>query len=232
MIEKLILLPVMVILLTASNAQHVYVINYKELTKYAKQAKEPAYESFARYLNGDTLKGSDLKKEHNYLNGKDKWAMDGRKINFDSVVTYQNEDCFRVVKRDTSWYKDNYIWQIGRKAQPHVSVIEYTRVSRGKINLYLHQIDDSYSTTDFNTTTNSYHTNTSGGVHTMFYFGRGDEVHWACLECLKQEMQDCPNALMQIDSEFKETRWYKHSRENINDYRALIRICETYNNCK
>jgi hypothetical protein len=70
MIEKLILLPVMVILLTASNAQHVYVINYKELTKYPKQAKEPAYESFARYLNGDTLKGSDLKKEHNYLNGK------------------------------------------------------------------------------------------------------------------------------------------------------------------
>jgi hypothetical protein len=232
MIKKLILVPVIASVITASHAQHVYMMNYKELTQYAKEAREPAYESFVEYLNGDTLKGADLKKQHNYLNGKEKWAMNGIRINLDSVMAYQDEDCLRLVRHDTSGYKEKYLWQIGKKAQPNIVVSEFTRIFRGKINLYADQVDNSRTTTTYNSNTNSYQSTTTGGVHTSFYLGRGDQIRWVTLESLKNEMQDCSAALTQIDQEFKETYWYKHPKGNINDYRALIRICEVYNKCK
>ena len=154
MTKKLLLVPMISGLFAACYGQHVYVADYKELRRYAQEAKEPAYESFVRYLNGDTIKGSDLKKQHNLLNGKDKWALDGRKINFDSVMAYQNEDCFRLVRHDTSGNKEKYLWQIGRKAEPNIVVSEFVRIFRGKINLYADQVDNSRTTSNYSSSTN------------------------------------------------------------------------------
>lgn len=147
-------------------------------------------------------------------------------------MAYQNEDCFRLVRHDTSGNKEKYLWQIGRKAEPNIVVSEFVRIFRGKISLYADQVDNSRTTSNYSSSTNSYSATTTGALQTRFYVGRGNEVRWVTLESLKKVMQDCPAALTQIDQEFKETPWYKHPKYDINDYRALIRICEAYNkNC-
>lgn len=189
-----------------SCGKHLYVMNAGEINNYAKNAKEPGLQCFVEYKNGDTIKGTNLVKKHNRLNGKDRWLMDDKEIPTDNVITYQ----------------DKYGYRTGN----------YSRFLKGKISLYLYQVDNSRLVTTYSESSKMYGSKMTGSTHTTFYMEFEGRIQSITLNSLKEILKACQPALNQVDEEFKSTVWKKNPTYEINDYRALIRIIKVYNNCR
>jgi hypothetical protein len=206
----LLLLLVPTVILPASCGKHVYMMKGNEIENYAKEARDPAYESFVIYNkwgSPDTLKGTTLVRKHSKLIGKDKWFMDGKEISIYAVLGWQDSEEFRSA--------------------------HYTRIFRGRASLYINQTDNSTSSLKYDAASKTYIPKSSGGTLTTFslQMGSGD-ISVVTFERLKIALNDCPAALKQADEEFKETIWQRKPETGINDYRALIRILKVYNDCK
>jgi len=198
---------VCICLLIISCGKHIYVLNGNEINKYAAAAKEPGRGVFVVYDNGDTIKGAALKTRHNILNGKKEWEIDGKAIPLEHIVAYQDE----------------YGYRMG----------EYSRVLRGKMNLYFHQVDNSRLVTHYNSNTKSFKSDVTGHVETSFFIGKGDVINPTDYTSVYQALQNCPPALKQLEIEFGGSVYKRNPRYPINDYRALIRIVKNFNdnNC-
>ncbi len=192
-------------ILTTSCGKHIYVLSGKEINRYAEKAKEPNLKSFVEYNNGDTIKGASLEKKHNKLTGKKTWLMDDKEIPLNEIRSYQ----------------DNYGYRIDK----------YSRILKGKMSLYLYQVDDSRLVTTMNTSTLTSSSHMEGGTHTSFYMELAGPIQVITLNSLNQAMKNCQSAIKQVNEEFKNTAWQKNPSYPINDYRALIRIINIYNNC-
>src|SRR5258706_1121391 len=206
MIKKI--LPVFVhglCMLSMSCGKHIYILSNKEISRYAEKAKEPNLGSFVAYNNGDTIKGVSLKKKHNMLNGKDTWVMDDKEIPLKDIKSYQDNDGYRF---------DNF-----------------SRIIKGKMNLYMYQVDNSRLVTTYNSSTMTYGSHSTGSTQTTFYIDMEGKIQVITLNSLTQAMKNCQPAAKQVTEEFKSTTWQKNPSFPINDYRALIRIINIYNNC-
>ena len=188
-----------------SCGKHIYILSPKEINNYAKNAKEPDLQCFVEYKNGDSIKGTSLTRKHNHLNGKYTWLMDDKEISGDNLNTYQ----------------DKYGYRKG----------DYSRLLKGKISLYLYQTDDSRLVSTYNASTKMYGSKMVGGTHTTFYIESAGRIQSVTFNSLKEILKACQPALNQVDEEFKNTIWKKQPTYEINDYRALIRIINEYNNC-
>jgi hypothetical protein len=174
----------------------------KEINRYALEAKEPSPEIFIVYKNGDTLKGIELKKKHNRINGKITWLLDGKSVPLDNIYCYQDKYGYRLKG-------------VGR-------------IIKGKMNMYVDRVDNSSMAT-YHSSTNSFSQQVS--TATSFYMGKGEYIEPITFNSITTAMGDCPAASKQIVTEFQNTVWKKRPNIAINDYRALIRIIEIYNNC-
>ena len=195
-------------LLLTGCGKHIYVLNTSELNRYAKEAMETSPQVFVVYANGDTLKGASIRKHNNVITGKSTWMLDDKLLRVDSIKAYQ----------------DQYGYRQGI----------YSRVTKGYISLYTYQDDDSRLRTSYSASKMEFKTDMTGGIHTSFYMGHGESIQRVTLNSLKLMMKNCPMASSQIPIEFNHTMWNKSPNENINDYRALIRILTLFNenNCR
>jgi len=193
-------------------SKHVYVMSYKELNNYAEAAKEPGLECFVVYINGDTLKGNELKKKHNKITGKVVWSLDGKEISIKDVHSYQDSEGYRIGRR--YWNKNYY------------DGTEYARILKGDVSLFASHYDDSRLTQSYSSSTNAWKTKTTGGGHTTFYLQTNGMIVPLTYISLKGIMSDDLAAYNQMNLEFGEKG--KPDRE-LNDYRALIRILNIYN---
>ncbi len=192
-------------ILTSSCGKHIYILSGKEINRYAEKAKEPDLKSFVEYNNGDTIKGASLKKKHNKLTGKDTWLMDDKEIPLNDIKSYQ----------------DNYGYRIDN----------YSRIVKGKMSLYMHQVDNTRLVTTYNSSTMTFGSHVAGSTQTSFYMDPAGQIQVITLNSLTQAMKNCESASKQVTEEFKNTAWQKTPSYPINDYRALIRIINIYNNC-
>ena len=188
-----------------SCGKHFYVLNTREINTYAKNAKEPGLQCFVEYKNGDTIKGTYLVRKHNHLKERDRWLMDDKEIAVDNVITYQ----------------DKYGYRRGN----------YSRLLKGKISLYLYQVNDSRLVVTYSESAKMFGSKMTGGTHTTFYIEIDGRIESITLHSLLERLKPCKPALNQVEEEFKNTVWKKNPDYEINDYRALIRIITVYNNC-
>ncbi len=191
-------------MLLVSCGKHIYMMKGKEINNYAANARETRPRVFVVYENGDTLKGAVLKKHHNVLNGKDAWALDGKDIPLEHIRSYQDEHGYRLGS--------------------------YSRLLKGKLSFYLYQVDNSRLVTHYRESSKTFVTETSGSTQTTFYMGFTEDIQLITYTSLTQMMKNCQPATKQIDTEFGGGVWKRNPSYGINDYRALIRIINVYNN--
>lgn len=192
----------------SSCGKHIYAVSYKELKKYAIEAREPSRPAFVIYHNGDSIPGRNLVIKHNKLNGKETWLMDGKEISRDNIVSYQDKDGFCVI------YRGNNLLQGGN----------YLRIYRGRVNLYLRQTSDYQLNTAYNDRTKQFEARTSGGTHTTFYLGNGQRFEGVTVKGMNTFFADSPAALAAVKKEFPK------EKAIMNDYRAILRILKIYDN--
>lgn len=203
-----ILLGSIACILTASCGKHIYTLNAKEINRYALQAREPGLGTFVVNYSGDTIKGSSLKRKHVGNDKKESWSLDGKQINRNSVVCFQDKNMFRSG--------------------------EHTRILKGKISLYVKQTLYSKTETYRDPVTKISVSRPTTATHTTFPILRNGTMYEVSYNELKRIMKDCPSAFTQVDKEFANTAWVKpkNADSGINDYRALIRIIKLYNACE
>ena len=204
------LLPITIIgglcIFIISCGKHVYMMSAKEINGYAVNARESRPKAFVVYNNGDTLKGTVLKKRKNIVSGKDTWALDGKDIPLENIHSYQDE----------------YGYRLGN----------YSRMLKGKLSLYVHQVDNTRLVTNYSESSKTYQSKMTGSTETTFYMGLHENIQVITYNSLTQMMKDCPPAIKQIDTELGGGMFKKKPAAPVNDYRALIRIFNIYNNCK
>lgn len=137
----------------------------------------------SRYDN-DTIKGAVLKKHHNILNGKDAWALNGKDIPLEHIHSYQDE----------------YGYRLG----------SYSRLLKGKLSLYLYQVDNSRLVSHYKESSKTFVTEMSGSTETTFYMGLNEDIQLITYSSLTQMMKNCQPAIKQIDTEFGTGVWKKN----------------------
>jgi hypothetical protein len=185
-----------------ASAQRMYMMNYKELEKHSRAAREPGVQCFVVYDTGDTLKGKELKKKHNKITGKVAWTLDGKQLELDRIRSYQDDDAYRI----GSYY---------HRGKGQYSSPEYVRLINGPIRLYMFQLviksftargEVSYST------------------HSQFYLQKDSGYQQATTKTIESLVSDHQPAIDKLHSLFKTI-----NEKETNDYRAIIEILEIYN---
>jgi hypothetical protein len=182
-----------------SCGKHVYALNEKELSKLMAKAKEPGDQIFVQYSSGETLRGQSIKWK--YVKGNDVLMLDGKQVTQGTISSYQDKYAYYLVSGDT----------------------EYPRVYNGKARLYLHQTDGRKINQTYNPNTNSTRVTQTGSITTTFYIGKGSSIERCTHSSVENHVKDYEPALAQFKKEFPNGRGY------MNDYRALVRILEVYN---
>jgi hypothetical protein len=182
---KLLIQPlaIITIIFLASCGKHTYIIKASEINRYAKAAKEDSPAAFVVYKNGDTLKASSVKKKRSVINGKESWVADGKKISPDNIVAYQ----------------DKYGYRQG----------EYSRLLKGRMNMYVQQIDNSSLQQRYNSVTKQYESTMVGHTQTSFFMGEGSAMESVTFNTLTKAMSKCPDAARQMQTEFGNSVWKK-----------------------
>jgi len=187
--------------------KHVYALNYNEVYRNVKMAKDPSPEIFVIDSAGNQLIGTSL--TYTYRRSQLIVKLDGKTFKEKELIAWQDKDGFRLGQLE--------------------------RMVRGYLNLYYFTATESMPYVGATNPSGTFSTPTRTVVRTTsLYFGHKFERIPVTYGYLKEKLMNCQPALQQLNVEFGQTRWAKHPDYGINDFRALMRILTVFNssNCE
>jgi hypothetical protein len=185
------------------------LVKYKELNQYALEARDSKLNCFVVYSDGDSVKGKNFIKKRNMISGKSKWTIDGKSIEVNDVLIYQDENAYVYCY---PFNEDNFMY--GR-----IYGTEFGRLYKGKISLFSSQV----SQTSIDRRTDNRRT---------YFFLSTDQTKFSNMspvtpKQLEDMIKDHPAAVEKLKQEFNKI----HDKET-NEYNRIIAVLKVYNDKK
>ena len=197
-------------------------IKYKDLEKYAKEAKDSSNKYFVVYQNGDTVKGNSFVKKQ--IKGKPEWTLEDSIIAQKNIHSYQDEYGYVFINNYTErnkWYKDLY-------------GDEFTRLFKGKVSLFASQIEVENARTMSDNeviTSENFRRQNTKRIKTTFFITKNqnalDRMQPVSPKLLEELVSDFPPAIEKVKQEFN-----KINDKETNNYPKIIAVLKVYNERK